>query len=513
VRSRASLRRRVRSTFILALVAAVAMSALGTLAFRGLLDARRDLVDRADPALVASERLLAALVDQETGIRGYVISGDRASLEPSTRGEEAATDQRAVLARLGSDLDVIPGPLARVDAAVARWDGEYVQPTLEALGAGQRPQVDTDAALAAGRTRFDAVRAAVTDLQRDLEHERASAKDDLTDSTTRLIVALLIGAAVLVGIVGALWRLVRRDVERPLVALGDDARAVSAGDLSHAVEPVGPDEIYAMGEAMEGMRLRILRDLESMIEARDQLEQQSEDLARSNAELEQFAYVASHDLQEPLRKVASFCQLLQSRYGGQLDERADQYIEFAVDGAKRMQALINDLLAFSRVGRIPTDEVAVVAAGSLAARAVENLAAAIEETGAVVDVADLPDVRVEPSLGVALFQNLIGNGLKFHRVDVAPEVHVTFAAQDGFHEFAVRDNGIGIEPEYADRVFVIFQRLHTKEAYAGTGIGLALCRKIVEHHGGRIWVDPGTDEGTTIRFTLPSPSPTTQGAP
>jgi light-regulated signal transduction histidine kinase (bacteriophytochrome) len=208
--------------------------------------------------------------------------------------------------------------------------------------------------------------------------------------------------------------------------------------------------------------------------------------------------------------VASFCQLLQNRYGGQLDERADQYIEFAVDGAKRMQALINDLLEFSRVGR-KGGEMVVIDADDLVARARQNMASAIEETGAVVGSDDLPVVRMEPSLGVALFQNLVSNAIKFRRPDTQPAVRITVdlvGSPDGFHEFAVSDDGIGIPAEYAERIFVIFQRLHAKDEYAGTGIGLALCRKIVEHHGGRIWVDTsgagsGEPHGTTVRFTLP----------
>jgi light-regulated signal transduction histidine kinase (bacteriophytochrome) len=173
-----------------------------------------------------------------------------------------------------------------------------------------------------------------------------------------------------------------------------------------------------------------------------------------------------------------------------------------------MQALINDLLAFSRVGRLDGPR-EVLDARVLVDRALDNLGSAVEDTGAVVDVGPLPTISAEPSLGVALFQNLIGNAIKFHRVDVVPHVSVTATTDDEQHTFVVADNGIGIEPEYAERVFTIFQRLHTKDAYSGTGIGLALCRKIVEHHGGRIWVDTdaGTaadpPTGTTIRFTLP----------
>jgi light-regulated signal transduction histidine kinase (bacteriophytochrome) len=242
-----------------------------------------------------------------------------------------------------------------------------------------------------------------------------------------------------------------------------------------------------------------------MEEAREQLAAQAEELARSNADLEQFAYVASHDLQEPLRKVTSFCQLLQRRYADQLDERADQYIEFAVDGAKRMQQLINDLLAFSRVGRT-TEEFVEVHCDEALDRALRNLEAAIEDTGAEVVRSPLPAVEGDPSLLAALFQNVIGNAIKF-RSDAAPRVEISAEEADGEWSFRVADNGIGIDEAYADRVFVIFQRLHAKETYPGTGIGLALCKKIVEFHGGRIWIDTTVGQGTTVCWTLPVPVP------
>jgi light-regulated signal transduction histidine kinase (bacteriophytochrome) len=235
------------------------------------------------------------------------------------------------------------------------------------------------------------------------------------------------------------------------------------------------------------------------------LESRALDLERSNAELEQFAYVASHDLQEPLRKVASFCQLLQRRYVGQLDARADQYIEFAVDGAKRMQSLIDDLLTFSRVGRSDRQAVAVSAASALSQARV-NLAAEIRRTGAVIETTELPVVRAEFSLLTSLFQNLTGNALKFAGQQ-APVIRVSAVQRDVLWEFSVTDNGIGIEPEFADRIFVIFQRLHDRATYEGTGIGLAMCRKIVEHYGGTIWLDTSYTDGARFCFTLPVTAP------
>jgi light-regulated signal transduction histidine kinase (bacteriophytochrome) len=236
------------------------------------------------------------------------------------------------------------------------------------------------------------------------------------------------------------------------------------------------------------MRSRILSDVK--------------DLQRSNSELEQFAYVASHDLQEPLRKVASFCQLLERRYSGQLDERGEQYLRFAVDGAKRMQVLINDLLAFSRVGRI-TREQTLVDCDTLVEQVLDNYSEVIESTGATIEVAELPTVRGEESLLGGVFGNLISNALKFRGQD-PPHVSVEVERTGEFWTFTVRDNGIGIADEYAERIFVIFQRLHHKDDYPGTGIGLAMCRKIIEYHGGTIWLDTTAETGTTFKFTLPA---------
>jgi light-regulated signal transduction histidine kinase (bacteriophytochrome) len=213
--------------------------------------------------------------------------------------------------------------------------------------------------------------------------------------------------------------------------------------------------------------------------------------------------VASHDLQEPLRKVASFCQLLQQRYGGQLDERADQYIGFAVDGARRMQALINDLLAFSRVGRADRPH-APVDCNALLERARDDLSAAIEASGAAVEAGPLPTVEGDASLLRLVFQNLLGNAIKF-RGEAPPRVRVDATREDGEWRFSVADNGIGIDPEYAERIFIIFQRLHPRSSYEGTGIGLAMCRKIVEYHGGRMWLDTANgDAGSRFCFTLPA---------
>jgi len=235
--------------------------------------------------------------------------------------------------------------------------------------------------------------------------------------------------------------------------------------------------------------------------AEAEIQRTADELARSNRELEMFAYVASHDLQEPLRMVGSFVQLLAQRYEGRLDAEADEFIHFAVDGANRMRQLIEDLLAFSRVGTRaqplePTDSEAVLA------QALENLAARIHDSGAEVTHGPLPTVMGDERQLVQVFQNLVSNAIKF-RGDAPPRIHISAEERDDEWAFAVRDNGIGIDPGHADRIFEIFKRLHTREEYPGTGIGLAICKKTVERHGGRIWVESQPGQGATFRFTLP----------
>lgn len=243
------------------------------------------------------------------------------------------------------------------------------------------------------------------------------------------------------------------------------------------------------------------REHRNVMTARQDLEHSVKELARSNAELQQFAYVASHDLQEPLRMVSSYTQLLAKRYRGRLDADADDFIAFAVDGAARMQKLIQDLLAYSRVGTRNLERQAV-SMDSVLEYATDMLQLVIKDTDAAVTHESLPSIKVDERQMTQLFQNLISNAIKF-RGQEPPRIHVSATRLDGEWLFSVHDNGIGIEPQYADRIFVIFQRLHNRDDYPGTGIGLAICKKIVERHGGRIWMESEPGKGSTFFFTVP----------
>ena len=372
------------------------------------------MVDRVDVASNTALVLSNAMVNQETGVRGFVLGGEEGFLDPYRAGVvNAARAQRELEALARAEMrGRLPGDLAAAQRSIAAWESGYARPTIERIrrfGAGRIE----DAAVAAGKARFDAVRASLGRLQADLRADRAGARADLTSAAASLTRALIFAAILLALALLAIAVIGRQVIAVPIARLARQTRAVAAGELHRAIEPSGPSDIERLGRDVESMRERIVRDLEAVRAAEEEIQEKAVALERSNAELEQFAYVASHDLQEPLRKVASFCQLLERRYSGQLDERGEQYIAFAVDGAKRMQALINDLLAFSRVGRVERPR-ELVDLDELVAQATSVLSLRHRGDRRHRRGARGPaEVYGERSLLGLVLQNLIANAIKF----------------------------------------------------------------------------------------------------
>jgi len=339
--------------------------------------------------------------------------------------------------------------------------------------------------------------------------------------TGLLIQTMLLAGLAMLGCGLSVAFVIGRQLGRDVRAVRDGAARVARGDFSQRIAVASRDEIGQLAQAFNAMtdslvdtigRLRATEaelrgvngTLEQRVEERTrELQRLSQELARSNEDLEQFAYVASHDLQEPLRMVASYTQLLARRYRGRLDPDAEEFIRFAVDGVLRMQRLITDLLAFSRAGRAqkppePTDCAAVVQ------QAITNLALAIQDSGAQITTGPLPVVRADASQLGQVFQNLLSNALKYRQPAAPCRIEVRATRQGRLWQFTIADNGIGLDMQYATRIFVIFERLHAQAEYPGTGIGLAVCKKIVERHGGRIWVESAPGQGARFCFTLPA---------
>jgi signal transduction histidine kinase len=497
---------RVAGVAVLALLLfSVAAVVAGGIALVSLHNSRHRVLDVIDPAALAVQQLDNALVNQETGVRGYALSAQQSFLSPYTQGVAA---EQAAIGSLRQLAGQLPATTTRdLDSVISQaqyWRTHYAQPTISQVSRTGKPVLSPD--ITTGKADFDALRTSVAELQVDVASARSSAVATLNDDSSTLdavFIAIAIGLALIIVLLALGLRAI---AIRPLHRLAAQARQVADGDFEHEVTVRGPREVTNLAADVNTMRERILTELSASRETNVVLQARAAELQRSNAELEQFAYVASHDLQEPLRKVASFSQLLQRRYAGQLDARADQYIEFAVDGAKRMQALINDLLAYSRVGRSDR-EPALVPSDAALSQARANLAEQIEETGATIETGHLPLVLAELPLLIAVFQNLLSNALKFSG-GKPPRVVITVRRDEPFWLFSFSDNGIGIEPEYAERIFVIFQRLHERSAYTGTGIGLAMTRKIIDNFGGRIWLDTTFTDGTRFYFTLPMPQET-----
>lgn len=321
---------------------------------------------------------------------------------------------------------------------------------------------------------------------------------------TLAIVAIVLGC-VAIGAAAGTGVSISMSLAKPINKLTGAVNKFRGGDREARANIHRGDELGVLANSFDGMAQELsalTTDLEKRVAERTaESEGRAKELARSNTELQQFAYVASHDLQEPLRMVQGYTQLIARRYKGKLGEEADEFVNYIVDGVSRMQGLINALLTYSRVGTHgglfePMD------CNILLKQALANLQVAIEESNADVTSTPLPVVKCDATQLVQLFQNLIGNAIKFRATGKPPRVDVSSERKGNEWVFSVKDNGIGIDPQHFDRIFLIFQRLHTKEQYAGSGIGLSICQKIVERHGGRIWVESVSGQGTTFYFTI-----------
>ncbi|HXC31970.1 MAG TPA: CHASE3 domain-containing protein [Verrucomicrobiae bacterium] len=459
--------------------ALVVLVLVGSLAYRSILKGEEDRqwVMHTHEVLETLDDVLTNLLDVESGVRGYILTGEKSLLSPYAAAVGQVAQNMKKVRTLTADNPVQQKSLDLLEPLIAKrlQRAEFMIDlrSREGLAAAADPPQ-----LGMGKELVDQIRNKLG-IMKD-EEDRLLALRVLAANSSSRDTRILIVAGNTIAVIFCLA-----------------AGLVIAQELKqrrHAEETV----------------LKLNADLERRVEERTaELATQAKDLARSNSELQQFAYVASHDLQEPLRMVASFTQLLAKRYAGQLDDDARDFINFAVDGATRMQTLISDLLNYSRVGTqgkplAPTDSEGVFL------KVLESLRFAIEENHATITHDPLPMVQADWLQLAQLFQNLLTNAIKFHG-EAPPQIHVSAHDMGNNWKFSIRDNGIGIAQEHADRIFVIFQRLHTKIEYPGTGIGLAICKKIVERHGGRIWVEPTAGTGTTFSFTMASAGKAAEG--
>jgi signal transduction histidine kinase len=412
--------------------------------------------------------ILQGMTDAETGERGYILTGEEFYLKPYIQGLKEVQGGTRELRKLTADNFVQQRSLDALEPLIQERLRE-LQERIEVRRAAGLEAGATAVREGAGREYMEKIRIAIARMKAEEDRLLVLRTAGLEASSRQTQIAVVVGDSL-----GLLF----------LAAAG----LVIYGEMRQRSR--AEEEIRKLNEGLE----------RKVAERTAELAERALDLERSNRDLQQFAYVASHDLQEPLRTVASFTQLLAKRYGDKLDDKAREFIGFAVDGSKRMQTLINDLLSFSRVG---TQGKALGAVNSDAAldAVLKGLKRSIEESGAVITRDRLPTVLADEGQLTQLLQNLVANAIKFQGAGV-PRIHIGAERNGSEWKVSVRDNGIGIAPEHHERIFVIFQRLHNKKQYPGTGIGLAVCKKIAERHGGRIWVEATAGGGSTFRFTI-----------
>ncbi len=428
--------------------------------------------------IVALDDFMSTMQDAETGQRGYLLTGSPAYLTPYTSARDAMPSRLANLIALGTNAGLPESTWAPLRTAESAKMSE-LEDTIH--------MHDTQGAAAAiaevrtnrGQRAMEQIRSVLGRIKHqetDTYHLRFF---QTQRSERNLRIALAFAVVIAVALLFAAFHL-------------SQAYALRR-DLDEA-------EFRRLNEELEAR----VRERTAELEARTrESEAHALDLERSNSDLMQFASIASHDLQEPLRMIASYMGMLSLRYGSSLDDTAKTYIDFAVKGARRMQTLVSDLLTYSRAGTQALNK-EPISFDRIVQRATENLHLAIQESAARINHTQLPVVDIDTVKMVQVMQNLLGNAIKFRRSDVPLQIDITANRQNSLWLFSVKDNGIGFDPKYADRIFLVFQRLHGGGKYPGNGIGLSICRRIVEHHGGRLWAESEPGAGSTFWFTLPS---------
>jgi signal transduction histidine kinase len=448
---------------------------------------------RSQEAIGAGSALETSLVALENGVRGYVASGRERLLEPFRTARRTYPGQAARLTRLVADEPRQKAAVQDISTGIDDYVSLWALP-LVGLAEDRRDVAQSVLASGNGRQRLDDLRAALATL---FARERtvAAEREHRAERRSSVAIALgLIGIGLVAVVAVAMWLGLRRSVLRPVERVALATRAVADGDLAVHVPADREDEIGTLARSFNDMT-------DALRAGHEQLDERTRDLERSNHDLEQYAQMASHDLQAPLATIDLYLRLIERRLPEASQEELLELLEGVGGSTDRMRSLVRDLLQLARVGRgephrEPLDTAVVLD------QALEDLAGPISDRGADVSAGPLPVVSGDPGQLSLLFQNLVGNAIKFSDHE-APRVSVTASVDGTLAQFAVRDNGIGIDPQHAERIFQPFQRLHGEDRYEGTGIGLAICQRIVSHHGGRIWAESDLGAGSTFLFTLP----------
>jgi signal transduction histidine kinase len=447
---------------------------------------------RSQEAITAGTELQRSVISLENGLRGFVASGKERSLESWNAALEEYPAEADRLEQLVSDEPEQQALVARIQGQIDDYVALWGLPLLD-LARDQIASARAIIVTGTGRTRIEAIRA---DFQRLFEQERsvAASREERAEGRSSLAIGAGIGGLVLLLVLGVGYALfLRRYVVRPVKAVAGASGDLAAGDMSVRVPPMSDDEIGDLARAFNAMA-------DSLERSRREVAERTQELEHSNAELNRFASVVSHDLQAPLATVNMYAQLLERRHGDTLG--SDRKIVDGISAATgQARELIRDLLEYSRAGRAEL-RAEQVNSEQLVSEVVELLAAPIQDAAATVDVGSLPVLQGDRSSLRQVFQNLIGNAIKFS--DGPPQVSVNAELDGACWEFAVADNGIGMDPAEAEAIFQPFHRLHGEQAYPGTGIGLAVCERIIQRHGGRIWAESSPGAGSTFHFTLPA---------